>query len=97
MAIAFLSFLFSLFATGMSSQQQWRPLRAGGSYLLATAILSFACAAGMAFAQFKVLVVLAVLDWVVPIVIFILGLETALNFMLDITAAIRGPIQQQCF
>lgn len=83
-SIAFLSFLFSLYATGMSSQHRWRPLRAGGSYLLATAVLSFACAAGMAFAQFKVFVVLTVLDWIVPILIFILGLETALNFILDI-------------
>jgi membrane protease subunit HflK len=83
-SIAFLSFLFSLYTTGMSSQPQWRPLRAGGSYLLATAILSFACAAGMAFAQFKMPVVLAVLNWVVPTLIFILGLETALNFILDI-------------
>jgi len=82
--IAFLSFLFALFATGLSRQQQWRPLRAGGSYLLATAILSFAAACGMAFAQFKVLAILAVLDWVVPIVILVLGLETALNFVLDI-------------
>ncbi len=83
-SIAFLSFLFALFATGLSRQQQWRPLRAGGSYLLATAILSFAVACGMAFAQFKVLAILAVLDWVVPIVIVVLGLETALNFVLDI-------------
>jgi len=83
-SIAFLSFLFALFATGLSRQQQWRPLRVGGSYLLAIAILSFAIACGMAFAQFKVLVLLAVLDWIVPIVIGVLGLETALNFVLDI-------------
>lgn len=83
-SIAFLSFLFALFATGLSRQRQWRPLRAGGSYLLATAILSFAAACGMAFAQFKVLTLLAALDWVVTIVIVVLGLETALNFVLDI-------------
>ena len=83
-SIAFFSFLLSLFATGLSRQQQWRPLRAGGSYMLATAILSFVIAAGMAFAQFKVSVVLTVLEWVVPILIFIPGLETALNFILDI-------------
>jgi modulator of FtsH protease HflK len=83
-SIAFVSFLFSLFATGMSNQPQWRPLRAGGSCLLATAILSFAAACGMTFAQFKVLVLLTVLDWVVPIVIGVLGLETALNFVFDI-------------
>jgi membrane protease subunit HflK len=83
-AVAFLSFLFSLFATGMSNQQQWRPLRAGGSYLLAAAVLTFACSAGMAFAQFKVQVVLTVLNWIVPVVILVLGLETALNFVFDI-------------
>jgi regulator of protease activity HflC (stomatin/prohibitin superfamily) len=97
-SIAFLCFLFSLFATGMSSQQQWRPLRAGGSYLLATAILSFACAAGMAFAQFKVLVLLAVLDWIVPIVILILGLETALNFVFDIyRPRLKGQYSSSAF
>jgi regulator of protease activity HflC (stomatin/prohibitin superfamily) len=83
-SVAFLSFLFSLYATGLSSQQQSRPLRAAGSYLLATAILSFVCAAGLAFAQFKAPIVLTVLNWVVPILVFILGLETAFNFVLDI-------------
>src|SRR3989339_195503 len=34
-AIAFLSFLISRYATGMSSQPNWKPLRAGGSILLA--------------------------------------------------------------
>ena len=82
-AIAFLSFLFSLYATGLSSQQQWRPLRAGGSYFLAVSIMSFAAAAGMAFAQFKVASVLGAIDWVVPIVILLLGLETVLNFIFD--------------
>lgn len=97
-SIAFLSFLFSLFATGMSSQQQWRPLRAGGSYLLATAILSFAAASGMAFAQFKMLVLIAVLDWVVPIVILVLGLETALNFVLDIyRPRLKGQYSSSAF
>jgi len=97
-SVAFLSFLFSLFATGMSSQQQWRALRAGGSYLLATAILSFAAAAGMAFAQFKVLVLLAVLDWIVPIVILVLGLETALNFVLDIyRPRLKGQYSSNAF
>ncbi|MFA6187003.1 MAG: SPFH domain-containing protein [Phycisphaerae bacterium] len=83
-AIAFLSFLFSLYATGLSSQAQWRPLRAGGSYFLIISIMSFATAAAMAFAQFKVEAVLSVMDWVAPIVILLLGLEMALNFVFDI-------------
>ncbi|MFA6175118.1 MAG: SPFH domain-containing protein [Phycisphaerae bacterium] len=82
-AIAFLSFLFSLYATGLSTQSQWRPLRAGGSYFLIISIMSFATAAAMAIAQFKVAAVLGVMDWVVPIVILLLGLEIVLNFVFD--------------
>ena len=82
-AIAFLSFLFSLYTTGLSTQSQWRPLRAGGSYFLIISIMSFATAAAMAIAQFKVAAVLGVMDWVVPIVILLLGLEIVLNFVFD--------------
>jgi membrane protease subunit HflK len=82
-AIAFFSFLFSLYACGLSTQQQWRPLRAGGGSFLAVSILAFACAAGMAFAQFKFTAVLSALDWVVPLVILTLGIETILNFIFD--------------
>ena len=82
-AIAFLSFLFSLYATGLSTQPQWRPLRTGGSYFLIVSILSFATAAAMAIAQFKVAAVLGVMDWVVPIVLLLLGLEIILNFVFD--------------
>jgi len=83
-AIAFVSFLFSLYATGLASQEKWRPLKAGGSYFLATAILSFLCAAGMAFAQFKIQIVLIVLNWIVPSMLILVGCETALNFIFDI-------------
>ena len=82
--IAFLTFLFSLYATGMSSQPQWRPLKAGGSYMLATAILCFAIAVAMGFAQFDKLLLLNVLQWLVPIVLVVLGAETGLNLILDI-------------
>jgi len=82
-AIAFLSFLFSLYATGLSTQSQWRPLRAGGSYFLIISIMSFATAAAMAIAQFKVAAVLGVMDWVVPIVLLLLGIEMVLNFVFD--------------
>ncbi|MDD5134152.1 MAG: hypothetical protein PHP01_01920, partial [Phycisphaerae bacterium] len=82
-SIAFFSFLFSLYTCGLSTQQQCRPLRAGGGSFLAVSILAFACAAGMAFAQFKFTAVLSVLDWVVPIVILTLGIETVLNFIFN--------------
>ena len=37
-AIAFVSFLISRYATGMSGQPEWKPLKAGGSSLLGVAV-----------------------------------------------------------
>lgn len=83
-AIAFLSFLVSRYATGMAAQMQWKPLRAGGSILLAIAILSFALAISLALAQFKIFTVINVINFVIPILLLILGTETSLNVILDI-------------
>jgi len=83
-AIAFVSFLMSRYATGMSAQPQWKPLRAGGSFLLAIAVLCFALAIGLALAQFQIFVVVNVIAWVISILLVVLGAETALNMVLDI-------------
>ncbi|MHC4150410.1 MAG: SPFH domain-containing protein [Planctomycetota bacterium] len=83
-AIAFISFLISRYATGMSAQPQWKPLRAGGSILLAVAILCFALAVSLALVQFKILTVVNVIGFLVPILLLVIGLETALNIVLDI-------------
>jgi len=82
--MAFVSFLISRYATGMSSQLQWKPLRAGGSALLAVAILCFILAIGLALAQFNWLVLVNVIAFAVPILLVVLGVETALNVVLDI-------------
>ena len=84
MAVAFVSFLISRYATGMSTQQQWRPLRAGGSFMLAIAVLCFALAIGMALAHFKIFVVINAINFVVPGLLVVLGVEIALNVVLDI-------------
>jgi regulator of protease activity HflC (stomatin/prohibitin superfamily) len=83
-AIAFVSFLVSRYATGLSAQPQWKPLRAGSSVLLAVAILCFALAIGLALAQFKIFIVAKVIAVAVPILLVVLGVETALNIVLDI-------------
>ena len=83
-AIAFVSFLLSRYATGMSAQPQWKPLRAGGSFLLAVAVLCFALAISLALAQFKIFVVIDIIKWAIPILLVVLGAETALNVVLDI-------------
>ena len=83
-AIAFVSFLMSRYATGMSSEEEWKPLRAGGGFLAVNAVLCFALAVGFALAQFKSMVVLEVMDVVIPLVMVVLGVEIALNVLLDL-------------
>lgn len=83
-AVAFVSFLMSRYATGMSAQPQWKPLRAGGSFLLGIAVLCFALAIGLALAQFKIFIVVNVIGWIIPILLVVIGVETALNLILDI-------------
>jgi regulator of protease activity HflC (stomatin/prohibitin superfamily) len=83
-AVAFVSFLISRYATGLSSQPDWKPLRAGGSFLFVIAILSFALAIALALVQFKIFTVIKVIDFLVPVLLIILGAETALNVVFDI-------------
>ena len=97
-AIAFVSFLISRYATGMSAQPQWKPLRAGGSFLLGVAILCFALAISLALAQFKIFVVINIISFGVPILLVILGAETALNVVLDIyRPRIKDQYQRSAF
>lgn len=83
-AIAFTSFLISRYATGMSAQPEWKPLRAGGSCMLGIAVLCFALAISLALAQFKFFIVVNVIGWIVPILLVVIGAETALNLIFDI-------------
>jgi len=101
MAIAFVSFLMSRYATGMSASSQvpqWKPLRAGGSFLLAVAILCFALAISLALAQFKIFIVLDIVKYVIGALLVILGLETGLNVVLDIyRPRIEGRYSRSAF
>ncbi|MHC4237445.1 MAG: SPFH domain-containing protein [Planctomycetota bacterium] len=83
-AVSFIAFLFSRYAAGMSAETDWKPLRAGGSYLLATALLGFALAISLALAQFKHAQGLAVLNYAIPLLMILLGIEVVLNAILDI-------------
>ena len=97
-AIAFVSFLISRYATGMSAQPQWKPLRAGGSFLLGVAILCFALAISLALAQFKIFVVINIISFGVPILLVVLGAETALNVVLDIyRPRVKDQYQRSAF
>ena len=96
--IAFVSFLFSRLAAGTSSQRQWKPLRAGGSSLLATAIIAFALAISLALAQFKIFGGLTFMSWAIPVLLVVLGVETALNAVLDIyRPRLKGQYARSAF
>lgn len=82
--VAFLLFLFSRYASGMSSQTDWKPLRAGGSYLLAAAVVGFLLAVALALAQFKYMVFLRVVEIIIPGLLVVLGAEIILNCIFDI-------------
>jgi len=98
MAIAFVSFIISRYATGMSAQLQWKPLRAGGSIFLGIAILCFALAVGLAMAQFKIFVVINAIDFIVPVLLLVLGAETTLNIVLDIyRPRLKGQYAKSAF
>jgi len=83
-AVAFVSFLMSRYATGMSGHAQWKPLRAGGSFLLSVALVCFALAIGLALAHFRIFKLIIVVNFAVPAMLIIVGLETGLNIVLDI-------------
>ena len=98
-AIAFISFLISRYATGMSAQPQWKPLRAGGSSMLGVAVLCFALAVSLALAYlFNFYSFATIMAVVVPALLVVLGIETALNLILDIyRPRLRGLYSRSAF
>jgi modulator of FtsH protease HflK len=98
MLISFVSFLISRYATGMSGETVWRPLRAGGSYFLTTAFLGFLTAIALAFAQFKYPIGLTLLEYGIPWLLVVLGCEILLNTLLDIyRPRMAGQYSQSAF
>jgi len=85
-AIAFMSFLISRYATGMSGQIEWKPLKAGGSYLLGVAVVCFILAILLAIVSLfpDKLWPVNTMALVIPGLLVVLGLETAVNLILDI-------------
>lgn len=97
-AVAFVSFLMSRYATGMSAEIRWRPLRAGGSFFLGVALLSFALAVGLALVHFQITPLLKIVSYVVPVLLIVLGVETALNLIFDIyRPRLKGQYSRAAF
>ena len=97
-AIAFVSFLLSRYATGMSAEPLWKPLRAGGSFSLAVALLCFALAVALALVHFQIESLLKIVGYIVPALLVILGVETALNIVLDVyRPRLKGQYSRAAF
>ena len=97
-AVAFVGFLISRYATGMSAQMEWKPLRAGGGSFLAGAVMCFLLAVGLAFAQFQVFWIEKAIAWVVPILLIVLGAETLINVVFDIyRPRLKGQYDRAAF
>lgn len=101
--LAVLSFLFSRYAVGMSRQSAWRPLRAGGSYLLSN-VLGCGVLAGMIIGiqlfgpaqnggRWDMWVAYALSG-----LMMFIGIETVLNLVLDLyRPRIKGQYRRASF
>jgi membrane protease subunit HflK len=97
-AVAFVSFLLSRYATGMSAEEAWQPLRAGGSMMLGVALMCFALALCLAAIHFQYQIPIQIIAYVVPVVLIVLGVETALNAVLDIyRPRLKGQYSRAAF
>ena len=80
---ALVSFLFSRYAVGMSQQAEWRPLRAGGSFLLSNALACFALAIVILFANNGYPGAEKAAAYVLSVLMVAIGAEAVLNLVLD--------------
>lgn len=81
---ALISFLFSRYAVGMSHQSEWRPLRAGGSYLLGNALVCLILAGILVLAKSGYMMAESISSYVLVIAMVAIGIEILLNLILDI-------------
>lgn len=97
-SVAFVSFLLSRYATGMSVEPRWKPLRAGGSFLLGVAVICFALALTLAGVHFQFFTPVSVVGYVIPVLLIVLGIETALNIVFDIyRPRLKGQYSRAAF
>ncbi len=96
--VAFFSFLISRYATGLSGEKVWKPLKAGGSYMLASALLAFALGIALALRFFQIQIVITAMAWVVASVMAVYGGEALLNQLLDVyRPRVKGQYHRPAF
>ena len=98
-AIAFISFLMSRYATGMSAQPEWKPLRAGGSLLFGVSVVCFILAVFLAVAYlFNIYWPVNGMALVILGLLVVLGAETTVNLIMDIyRPRLKGRYSRSAF
>jgi len=83
--VAFLSFLFSRYTVGMARvSDEWRLLRAGGSYLTGNALICGLTAGMLGFVAYGKEIPEQIFAKIIPVVMCVVGAEIILNLILDI-------------
>ncbi len=100
--LAVVSFLFSRYASGMSQQNQWRPLRAGGSYLFSNALSCFALAIIFAIiilsGNVRYAIAERIMAYVMVAGMMLIGAEIILNLVLDaFSPRVKGRYRRAAF
>ncbi|MFQ5491278.1 MAG: SPFH domain-containing protein [Phycisphaerae bacterium] len=80
----FFCFLFSRYASGMARQEHWRMLRAASTYLAGNALACLVLVGALGFRLLNQPLAEPVAAYVIWIGVLILGLEFAVNFVLDL-------------
>jgi modulator of FtsH protease HflK len=80
----FAAFLFSRYATGMSSNREWSLLRANGSYTLVASIFLWACALAIGLASAGNELIDIIVAYVLLGIQLIFAVELLMYFVLDI-------------
>lgn len=95
---AFGAFLLGMYASGMARHREWRVLKGGAGYMMASAVLSALILIALAFAHAGYLNILIVSAWVTPIIMVGVSVEIFLNFVLDFyRPRIEGVEYRPCY
>jgi len=80
----FLCFMFSRYTSGMARQQQWRMLRAASTYLAGNALACLVLVAALGMELLRLPYAEPVAVYVIRMGMMVLGVEFAINFVLDL-------------
>jgi modulator of FtsH protease HflK len=81
---AFTGFVYARYVSGMAKQPVWANLRAGAAWAAGTALAGLAMVVGQFVDVAGPDVVLRYLQVIIPVAMIVLGVETFLNFILDL-------------